>query len=193
MKRIGVTGGIGSGKSIVCKIFSLLGVPVYNADDAARRLMNSDTAIHEALKKLFGSSIIINGVPDRVKIASSVFENDELLNKLNNIVHPAVFADYELWEQQQNTSYTIREAAILFESGLYLKLDHTILVDAPEAMRIERVKQRDGRSAEAVKNIIQRQWTSEKKKLHAWRVINNDETELVIPQVLQIHNDILND
>lgn len=194
MKRIGVTGGIGSGKTIVCRIFSTFGIPVYNADQAARRLMNESTDIHRQLQQTFGNEVIGEfNKPDRSKIASIVFGNPEALIKLNNIVHPAVFNDFVAWEQNQNAPYTIREAAILFESGLYKKLDHVIIVDAPEQLRIERVRERDQRDEDGIRKIIRSQWSSEEKIKLAWKTIINDEQQLLIPQVLEIHNLLLND
>lgn len=189
--RIGLTGGIGSGKSIIARIFRILGIPVYDADLAARRLMETDETLRKEIQREFGTSVYSNGIPDRKLLASKVFGDESRLAALNQLVHPAVLKDYDAWEKKQTAPYTIREAAILFESGNWHQLDHVILVDAPEALRIRRVMRRDNRSEKEVRDIISRQWTSEKKKELAWRLINNDDSELVIPQVLQIHNQLL--
>jgi dephospho-CoA kinase len=190
--RIGLTGGIGSGKSVIARIFRILGIPVYDADLAARRLMETDETLIKDIQKVFGAEIYSEGKLNRKLLASQVFKDESKLDTLNKLVHPAVLKDYNEWEQKQKAPYSIREAAILFESGNWQQLDHVILVDAPEDLRIRRVIQRDNRSEKEVREIISRQWTSEKKKELAWRLIRNDDSELVIPQVLQIHNQLLN-
>ncbi|CAN5468663.1 dephospho-CoA kinase [soil metagenome] len=193
MYRVGITGGIGAGKSIVCTIFSTLGIPIYNADAAARRLMQEDVELKSELVKLFGKDAFdAAGNLNRTLIAKQVFNNEPLLLSLNAVVHPAVARDYARWESQHTTApYTLREAAILFESGTNIDLNHIILVDAPEEIRIQRVKERDQRSEEEIKAIISRQWTSEKKKSLSDDCIINDDQHLVIPQVLSIHEKLI--
>ncbi|HOS49218.1 MAG TPA: dephospho-CoA kinase, partial [Bacteroidia bacterium] len=180
--KVGITGGIGSGKSIVTRIFKSLEIPVYNADDAAKRLMNTNPILRSNLQKLFGEEIFPQeGQFDRKKLAAIVFHQPELLQKLNNLVHPAVGIDYQEWQQKQKAPYTIREAAILYESGTHVDLDAVIMVDAPENLRIERIKERDSRTENEIKAIIQQQWSSEELRARANFIIDNDDTHPVIP------------
>lgn len=192
MKTVGITGGIGSGKSTVCRVFSLLGVPVYYADDVARRLTEENTTIRTAVTGLFGkSSYDVNGRLDRSLIASRVFQNETELQQLNAIIHPFVASDFDTWKKKQTSSrYVLREAAILFESGHWKDCDRIILVDAPEEIRIERVRKRDGRTAEEIRKIISRQWPSEKKRTLATDIIDNDNSTLIIPHILTIHRSL---
>lgn len=189
MKKVGITGGIGSGKSIVCNIFRLLGIPVYPADAHAKRLMEESPDLRASLVQSFGEKVYkSDGSLDRQYLAGIVFNNAEKLEQLNQLVHPAVVKDYTRWVLQfPEAPYTIREAAILFESGTWKDLDTILLVDAPEEMRIKRVMSRDGRKEAEVRAIISRQWTSEKKKEYANYIIENDEVHMVIPRVLEIH------
>jgi dephospho-CoA kinase len=189
MKKVGITGGIGSGKSIVCNIFRLLGIPVYPADAHAKRLMEESPDLRASLVKAFGEKTYkSDNSLDRQYMAGIVFNDVEKLEQLNQLVHPAVVEDYARWVQQfPEAPYTIREAAILFESGTWKDLDAILLVDAPEEMRIKRVMSRDGRKEAEVRAIISRQWTSEKKKEYANYIIENDEAHMVIPRVLEIH------
>lgn len=190
--KVGITGGIGSGKSIVTRIFKSLEVPVYNADDAAKRLMNTNHVLRTKLQNLFGEDIFPSeGLFDRKKLAAIVFHQPELLQKLNTLVHPAVGIDYQEWQQKQNATYTIREAAILYESGTHIDLDAVIMVDAPENLRIERIKERDSRTENEIKAIIHQQWPAEELRARANFIIENDEAHPVIPQVLAIHQQLL--
>ncbi len=150
MLKVGITGGIGSGKSTVSKIFEVLGIPLYYADTAAKYLMDNDAMLQQALQKEFGSEIYKEEKLDRAYLASIVFNNPAKLDALNAIVHPATIADAERWMQQQNTSYAIKEAALIFESGAQKKLDYVIGVYAPTAMRIRRVMARDNISKETM-------------------------------------------
>ncbi len=188
MKYVGLTGGIGSGKSTIGKIFSILGVPVYNADIEARLLSDSDPGIVDGLINLFGTSIYSNGILQRQMLASIIFNDSKLLQQVNNIIHPAVERHFMLWTQSfADAPYVIKEAAILIENEGYKKLDHLILVVAPEELRIRRVQQRDGITAQMVKERINNQLSDEVKLQYAGSVINCDEQHLVIPQVLEIH------
>ena len=190
--KVGITGGIGAGKSIVTKIFMSLGIPVYNADEAAKRLMSTNSKLRNELQHLFGVEIFpVDEDFDRKKLASIVFNNPELLQQLNQLVHPAVGDDYQEWQQKQTAHYTLREAAILYESGTHIDLDAVIMVDAPERIRIERIKERDGRSEDEIRAILKRQWPSEKIRERATFIIDNDEIHAVIPQALQIHQQLL--
>ena len=189
--RIGITGGIGSGKSMVSHLFSLLGIPVYNADAAARRILATNTALQTDVLHSFGEQILSNNAIDRSKLAAIVFHDEAKLQQLNALIHPHVFRDFEDWENHQQSPYTLREAAILFETGIWKQLDHTILVDAPEEIRLQRVQQRDNRSRSEIEAIFRRQWTSLEKRNLAWRIIENDEKHLVLPQVLAIHSELI--
>lgn len=185
--RIGLTGGIGSGKTTVVQIFHLLGIRVYNADEAARQLMNSDEELKASIKRNFGEQAYKNNELDRRYIAAIVFNDSEKLKLLNSLVHPATLRDAEQWMQRQTSPYTIKEAALLFESGAEKMLDYVIGVTAPENLRIERVMKRDGVSREEVMKRLSRQMDEEKKLALCDFILVNDETQLLIPQVLELH------
>jgi dephospho-CoA kinase len=188
MKRIGITGGIGSGKSVATRLFAMLGVPVYDADTAARRLMEGHSGLKQEIAGRFGSDVYSqDGKLDRTKLAQQVFGDESALEELNRMVHPRVMEDYERWNMSHSEAdYTLREAAILYESGTWRDLDLVILVDAPEALRLKRTIQRDNRSEAEVRSIMSRQWSTEKKRALADHIIENDERHAMIPQVLRI-------
>ncbi|HEX8576855.1 MAG TPA: dephospho-CoA kinase [Flavobacterium sp.] len=172
-KIIGLTGGIGSGKTTVAKMFMALGVPVYFADDAAKEIM-ATTEVHEKLRSVFGDAIIENGVLNRKELAKIVFNNTEQLQKLNIIVHPLVQLHFENWlKKHKQSPFIIKEAAILFESGSYRNCDAIITVTAPLEERIRRVSQRDAADKEAVLQRINNQWTDEEKIIKSDYVIQN--------------------
>ena len=187
MLKIGITGGIGSGKSTVAKLFEVLGIPVYYADDAAKQLMNENDALKQQVQKEFGKEAYTNGKLNRKYIADIVFSNPEKLELLNSLVHPATLKDADEWMNKQTTPYTIKEAALIFESGAEKYLDKVIGVYAPSPLRIQRVMQRDGISEAAVLTRLNKQMDEDKKMRLCDYVINNDEQELLIPQVLKIH------
>jgi dephospho-CoA kinase len=186
MLKIGLTGGIGSGKSTVAKVFETMDIPVYYADDAAKRLMNTDEKLIKEIKKYFGEESYINGNLNRSFIANLVFTDKKKLEFLNSLVHPVTIADAEAWISAQTTSYVIREAALLFESGANKGLDFTIGVSAPLPLRIQRVMQRDGLTEDEVYLRISRQMDEEEKITKCDFTIINDEEQLVIPQVLEL-------
>lgn len=186
MLKIGLTGGIGSGKSTVAQVFETLGIPVYYADDAAKRLMNTDKALMQAIQKHFGEASYTDGTLNRKHIASIVFQDQGKLALLNSLTHPATIADAKEWISRQTTPYVIKEAALLFESGSYKDLDYIIGVAAPLPLRLQRVMQRDGISAEEVQQRISRQLNEEEKLKRCNFSIVNDETTAVIPQVLEL-------
>ncbi|GET24766.1 dephospho-CoA kinase [Prolixibacter sp. NT017] len=188
MKQIGVTGGIGSGKSTICEIFRLLGAPVYEADAEAKKLQDENQDIKKGLINLFGSFIYFeNGKLDRKKLADFIFSNKSLLKEVNELVHPVVHAHYEHWLTVNGRApYIIYEAAILFESGFYKNMDEIILVTAPEETRIARVVSRDKLTYEQVKKRIQNQWPEEEKRKLADYIIENNNSNLVIPQVVEL-------
>jgi len=184
---IGITGGIGSGKSTVCKIFKLLGVPVFEADLVAKTLVNSNTEIRNGLIQFFGKDIYSrDGRINRKMLANLIFNDDLLMEKVNRLVHPVVRNEYLNWIKQQNSAYIIHEAAILLESGFYEMIDYTILVSAPNELRVERVTHRDQITPEMVKSRMLKQWTDEEKRKLASFELVNDNKKLLIPQILEI-------
>ncbi len=191
MYRVGITGGIGSGKTTASKIFEILGIPVYYADTRAKELMNTDPELKASLIKLFGESIYVENGLERKKLAGLIFSDKTALEKVNQLVHPAVGRDFLTWCDRQNSPYVMEEAAILFENSLYKRFWKIILVTAPESLRIERVCQRDQIDPDTVRQRMANQWPDEKKIALADYVIHNDESHLLIPQVIHIHHQLL--
>jgi dephospho-CoA kinase len=191
---IGITGGIGAGKTLISSIFKNLGIPVYHADERAKYLMNHDRKLIHEITRVFGPESFRNGKLNRTYLADHVFKNQEKLKELNQLVHPVVRQDYRHWREQfKDSPYTLKEAALLFETGSYHELDQTVLVHAPLALRIQRVLLRDvHRTKSDVENIIDKQMADEEKKKRADYIIYNDDTKLVIPQVLKIHQQLKN-
>ncbi len=189
--KIGITGGIGSGKTIVCEIFKLLGVPVFQADFVAGKLINSDAVIRSELISRYGNDIYqTDRKVNREKLAGIIFNDDAELEKVNKIIHPVVRNEFMNWVKNQEAEYVIHEAAILFESGFYKMMDAVILVTAPEEMRIERVIKRNGLTRENVLSRIAKQWPdSEKRKFATFELIN-DNKSLLIPKIIEIDNKI---
>ncbi len=189
MLKIGLTGGIGSGKSTVAKLFRFLGVEVYSADTEAKELMNINPYLRKEISLLFGEEAYVAGGLNSVFIASKVFSNPSLLEKLNSIVHPVVREDFFEWAKiRSENAYVIQEAAILFESGFSSFFDYNILVKAPLDIRIERVMNRDKVHKSDVEKRINQQFSDEKKAKLSDFQIDNDGFELLIPQVLELHN-----
>ena len=191
MLKIGLTGGIGSGKSTVAKVFETLGIPVYYADDAAKRLMNTDLQLKKSIQKIFGDQSYKNGELDRKYIASIVFNDEEKLERLNALTHPATIRDAGEWISRQQAPYIIKEAALIFESGSNKNLDRVIGVYAPQHIRVNRVVKRDQLTAEEVMQRISKQIDEEKKMKLCDYVIINDEQQLVMTQVLELHERLL--
>jgi dephospho-CoA kinase len=191
MLKVGLTGGIGSGKTTVAKIFETLGVPVYYADEAARHLMNTDPGIREAIIEHFGSNSYNEGQLNRKYVASIVFNDKEKLELLNSITHPATISHASEWIQQQNTPYIIKEAALMFESDAYLSMDKVIGVHSPLDLRIERTMQRDHVTREEVLKRIHRQMDEDEKMNRCDFVMINDEKQLLIPQVIALHEEFM--
>ncbi len=187
--KVGITGGIGSGKSIVSKMFSLLGAPVYNADLRARWLMENDIELVAQIKSGFGESSYKNGVVNRDYLAKEVFSNKNKLEQLNHLVHPAVSRDFEHWlSLRSKSSYVLKEAALLIESGSYKSLDVLIAVSCPFELRVKRVLERDPfRSRNEVSQIIENQITDKEREALADIIIFNDEENSLIDQVLNLH------
>ena len=189
--KIGITGGIGSGKTTVCQIFRLLGIPVFEADERAKILLDTNERIKNGLIHLFGKGIYIQGnVVDRKKLAEIIFNDDIQLQKVNSLVHPEVKVDFQNWLEEQNSPYIIHEAAILFESGFYKMMNYTLLITAPEETRIKRIVDRENVDAEKVKKRIQKQWTDDEKREFASFEIVNDNTRLIIPQIIKIDKNL---
>jgi dephospho-CoA kinase len=188
MIKVGITGGIGSGKSIVCEVFKILGVPVFLADNVARDLQQNDNQVRSYLINLFGESIYSQGgMLDRKKLAHLIFNNKELMTKVNQIIHPVVRENFDKWAgMHADNEYIIYEAAILFESGYYKDFDLNILVIADENIRIKRVMQRDNSSEESVRQRINNQMKDAEKMKMADYVVENNEKSLLIPQIIEL-------
>lgn len=189
MLKVGITGGIGSGKTTVCRIFEVMGVPVYYADDRAKQLMQTDLRLISIIKELFGEQSYIDGKLNRKLISEQVFNNKPLLAKLNAAVHPVVAKDTESWmSQYEELPYVLKEAALIFESGMHKQLDKIICVTAPIDVRINRVKQRDHLSYEEITARMKNQMSEEQKAALSDYIIQNDGKRKLIPQVLAIHH-----
>jgi dephospho-CoA kinase len=194
MYKVGITGGIGSGKTTVCKVFEVLGIPVFYADTEAKNIMIQDPLLIEGVKAAFGKeSYFEDGKLNNKHIASIVFNNEAELSKLNALVHPAVFRAFDTWETMidKEVPYTLKEAALLFESGSYKMCDTTILVIAPLEVKLSRVTQRDQVTAEQVKARMDKQLSDEEKSKLTNHFIMNNESRSIIEQVLTLHKQFL--
>jgi len=188
--KVGVTGGIGSGKSTICNIFLLLGVPVYEADTRAKFLMEHDGHLKTKIVETFGADVYLPGQRlNRAYLSATLFKDKAKVQLINDLVHPVVQRDYVRWiKENRGHSYTVKEAALLFESGSYQQLDKIITVTAPRDIRIQRILLRDAnRTKQQVEEIMQSQWPENEKIEKSHFVINNDNSRLIIPQVLKIH------
>lgn len=193
MIKVGITGGIGSGKTTVCKLFEKMDIPVYYADIEAKRLMNSDKDLKQKIKNLLGNDAYFrNGRLNRKYVASVVFNDKQKLESLNNIVHPAVGLDAKKWFEKQTTKYAIKEAALLVENASYKQLDFLIVVTAPVEMRIKRVVKRDKSNYNQVKLRIENQLPEIQKKKVADFIIDNSGDVSLISQVWKIHRKLVN-
>ncbi|HYK44076.1 MAG TPA: dephospho-CoA kinase [Parafilimonas sp.] len=191
MLKIGLTGGMGSGKTIVSRIFSVLGVPVFYADDAAKTVMNEDPELKQKIMSLFGAEAYLEDQLNRKYISSIVFNDPFKLEQLNVLVHPVTIAAADKWMQEQTSPYVIKEAALMFEAGAAAHLDYVIGVFAPQAMRIQRAMQRDGITREQALARINNQVDDNIKMKLCDFVIVNDEQQPVLPQVLKLHEKFL--
>ncbi|WP_266203718.1 dephospho-CoA kinase [Pontibacter kalidii] len=190
MLKIGITGGIGTGKTIVSRLFAVLGVPVYDADTRAKWVMHHNQALREELLKAFGPATFSDaGELDRAYLAGMVFNNPQRLELLNSLVHPHVGTDFDVWAASHaNKPYVLKEAALLFESESWRQLDEVITVSSPLELRIKRLLKRDTHRTEAdIKAIMDRQLSEEEKMKRAQHIIYNDDKQLIIPQVLALH------
>jgi len=191
MRKVAVTGGIGSGKSTVCRMFQVLAIPVFEADRVAKQLMVDDAALRAAIIERFGEAVLgANGL-DRQALANIVFQDPAALADLNGLVHPAVRKAFAQWAGEQHASYVIMEAAILAETGGHTAFDHVIVVSAPQDIRLARVMARDGVGEEAVLARMRNQASEQERIRIANDVIMNDDAHMIIPQVLAIHERLL--
>ena len=189
--RVGLTGGIGSGKSLVASVLQHLGVPIYFADLAGRRLLATDPNLIAAVRAEFGEEVFTGPDIDRTKLGAQVFGDPDRLAVLNGLVHPAVARDYTAWQAVHATAqYTVKEAAILFETGTHKSADKVVLVAAPESVRVARVMARDGVDEASVRQRMARQWPEERKRALADYIIENDGTRMLLPQVIAVHRQL---
>jgi len=192
MKIIGITGGIGSGKTLVCQVFSSLGVPVFNSDIEAKNLMNNSNDLIHNIISLFGEKAYKSNKLNRAYISQIIFNDKEKLNALNILVHPVVRQSFNIWNQRhENKPYVLNEAALLIESGAHNVLDAIIYVKAPEKIRIRRVMIRDNCNETDVRDRIRNQWSDDQKIKHCKWIINNDNSDMLLPQILDIHKEII--
>ncbi len=189
--KLGVTGGIGSGKTSVCRVFGVLGIPVFSADIEAKEVMDVDTSIILRLNTITGRNLYENGSLDRAMLASLIFNNKSLLEKVNALVHPVVFNRFREWVRKQNSPYVIMEAAILFESGASDIVDRIITVVAPVEERMNRVISRNGITREQVMDRMRNQMDDSERIKKSDYVISNSENDMIIPAVLRIHENII--
>lgn len=187
MKKIGITGGIGSGKTYISKVFTSLGIPVFNADVESKKLMITSKKLMDLVKSEFGENIYVNGNLNKEKLASIVFYDKSKLQKLNSLVHPIVKAEFEHWCTKQTSPYVIKEAAILFESKANIGLDAVICVSAPLELRIKRSMERDNSTEKEIKNRIENQISQEEKENLSDYIIVNDEKEMLLSQIIKLH------
>ena len=189
--KLGVTGGIGSGKTSVCKVFNVLGIPVFSTDRIAKEIMDGDSAIIRSINSIAGKDLYSNGFLDRMELASLIFNDQAMLEKVNSLVHPVVFDQFITWAQKQEAPYVIMEAAILFESGASRLVNKVATIVAPLEERLNRVIKRSRLSKQQVLERMKNQWDDESKIRLADYVIYNSENDMIIPAILGIHEDII--
>lgn len=189
--KLGVTGGIGSGKTTVCRVFNVLGIPVFSADPAANKIIDTNADIIRGINSLAGKDLYPDGSLDRSLLASMIFNDKSFLGKINSLVHPVVFDKFKRWAKEQNAPYVIMEAAILFESGASKLVDKVVTIIAPMEERMERVIKRNKLSRDQVMDRINNQMDDESKTKLSDYVIHNSENDMIIPAILKIHEDIL--
>ena len=192
MKKIGITGGIGSGKTYVASVFQSLGIPIFNADIQAKKIMTSSGKLIKLVKEEFGNDIYKDSDLNKEKLASIVFSNSDKLQKLNSLVHPIVKEEFNNWYKKQTSPYVIKEAAILFESNSHIGLDAVICVSAPLELRMKRLLNRDNYSEKEIKKRIENQMSQEVKEKLSDYIIVNDEGNLLLPQIIKIHEKLIN-
>lgn len=190
-RRLGITGGIGSGKTTVCRIFKVLGIPVFVADNVARDLMHSDEGIRAQLNSVTGKDLYLSGSLDRKELARIIFNRPDLLRKVNEAVHPAVLREFDKWASATEAPYVIMESAILFEAAADSLVDRVATISAPVEERIARVMGRNDLTREEVIGRINNQLEDEEREEQSYYVINNSDNEMIIPEILKIHEDML--
>lgn len=190
--KLGVTGGIGSGKTSVCRVFDVLRVPVFSADREANEILERDSEVKKQIKIITGRDLYTHGSLDRMALANIIFNDNALLKKVNSLVHPVVFEHFRKWTREQEARYVIMEAAILFESGAFKFVDRVATVVAPVEQRVERVIHRNKLTEEQVNERINNQMDDETRMRLSDYIIYNSENDMIIPAILKIHDDILN-
>ena len=189
--KIGLTGGIGSGKTTIAKILHSLGVPIFNSDDRAKEILQNNKDVIKQVKQKFGEKIVQNKKINRKELGKIVFQNKKKLKILNNIIHPIVIKDFENWSKKQTSHYIIKESALLFESKTHHNLDKLVIVKAKKKIRINRVMKRDQRSKKEVLQIINNQLKSKEIKQDIHYTINNNERQLLTPLVIKLHQNLM--
>jgi len=189
--RVGLTGGMGSGKTTVAKIFEHLKIPVFYADDQAKEILDNNLKVKENLSEYFGAVLYAEGKLNRALLAEKIFDNPNAIAHVNSVVHPAVADEFSQWCNEQKATYCLKEAAILFETGAYKQLDQNILVTANKDLRIKRVTARNAWSANEIEKRMANQWEDEVKIPLADFVIYNNEKEMLIPQISKIHENLI--
>ncbi len=190
--KLGVTGGIGSGKTTVCRVFAVLGIPVYSADEEARKIQESDGELMDEINRLAGKNLYTTGKLDRPELARLIFNNRDLLEKVNSLVHPIVSGNFKKWITEQDSPYTIMEAAILFESGAYRIMDKILTVVTPVEERIDRLVKGNRLTREQVMERIKNQIDDESRIKRSDYIIFNSENDMIIPAILGVHTEMLN-
>jgi dephospho-CoA kinase len=192
MLKVGLSGGIGCGKTTVSKVFQTLGIPVFYADNTVKKLYDTDKSLQQAMLKIFGQAIYKGEQLQPKVLATLIFNDDRLLRQVNELTHPLVLTAFTGWAQEQKAPYVLHEAAILFECGMAGEMDINISISAPEDVRLARVMQRDGYSDEQIRQRMSKQWCDEKRNAKADYVIINDNKEALLPQIIAIHEKIIN-
>lgn len=187
MKKIGLTGGIGSGKTTISKVFELLKTPIYNSDNVAKNFINKNSFVKNQIFKSFGKEIMTNNKIDNKKLSTLIFNDMEKINIINNIIHPLVKEDFNKWCKKKKSKYIIKESALLFSSNSFLELDEIIFVKSSMETRIKRVMKRDNRTKKQVKSIIKNQNSDEFLEKSCKYIIYNDEEKFLTPQIIKLH------
>jgi dephospho-CoA kinase len=190
MLKIGITGGIGSGKTFVCQILEKLGYPIFYSDREAKKLMNENLDLKKKIKKLLGNKTYLNGIIDKSFIAQKIFETPTLRNELNAMVHPEVYLSFEKWSKSQDSKLVFNESALLFETESYKRFDKTILITADNSIKIERIKKRDYLNEIEIKHRMNSQLSDEIKLKLTDFVLENNEVKLLLPQLIHVINQL---
>ncbi|MDP4222695.1 MAG: dephospho-CoA kinase [Bacteroidota bacterium] len=190
--KLGVTGGIGSGKTTICRVFTVIGIPVFSADDEARLIQDIDIEVIQKINEVAGRDLYTSGKLDRPGLARIIFNNRDLLEKVNSLIHPKVFENYRKWESEQDAPYTVMEAAILFESGAYRLVDKILTVVTPMEERIERLIKGNKLTREQVLERVNNQIDDESRIRQSDYLVFNSENDMIIPAILGVHKEMLN-